>query len=146
MTYLSRAVLILFLLVSGFGCSSSQTMEEQNVSEIAPKPGPPAEYAGYTNPFTGDPNAVVEGEKIYRERCESCHGEDGRGDGPLAPSLNPKPGSLVEGGLSDQYLFWRISEGGLMEPFNSVMPAWKMILNEDQIGQIIAFIRSVEVK
>lgn len=146
MAYLSRAVVIFFLLVSVFGCSSSQTTEEQNVSEITPKSEPPAEYSEYTNPFTGDPNAVVEGEEIYRERCESCHGEGGRGDGPLAQSLNPKPGTLVEGDLSDQYLFWRISEGGLMDPFNSVMPAWKMILNEDQIGQIITFIRSVEAK
>jgi mono/diheme cytochrome c family protein len=34
-------------------------------------------------------------------------------------------------------------EGGAMAPFHSSMPAWKSILSEEQIWQIIAFIRTL---
>jgi mono/diheme cytochrome c family protein len=46
--------------------------------------------------------------------------------------------------LSDGYLYWRISEGGQMEPFNSMMPAWKDGLSEQQIWQIISFVRTLD--
>jgi len=41
---------------------------------------------------------------------------------------------------SDDYLFWRISEG---RPGTS-MPPWKNILAEEQIWQLIAFIRTLK--
>src|SRR5258706_15412795 len=31
------------------------------------------------------------GERVYARRCAVCHGPDGRGNGPAAPSLIPRP-------------------------------------------------------
>lgn len=31
------------------------------------------------------------GAKLYQEQCASCHGNEGRGDGPLATTLDPAP-------------------------------------------------------
>ncbi len=45
--------------------------------------------------------------------------------------------------ISDAYIFWRITEGGTMEPFNSAMPPWKDILSEDQRWELVSFIRSL---
>jgi hypothetical protein len=45
--------------------------------------------------------------------------------------------------LSDSYLFWRISEGGLMDPFYSLMPAWRGLLDEEEIWQIITYVRTM---
>jgi mono/diheme cytochrome c family protein len=39
-----------------------------------------------------DPLAM--GAAIYAESCVACHGEDGRGDGPLADGLAPAPPDL----------------------------------------------------
>ncbi|MHB1424507.1 MAG: c-type cytochrome [Gemmataceae bacterium] len=36
-------------------------------------------------------DAHAEADKIFLTRCASCHGIDGRGDGPGAANLNPKP-------------------------------------------------------
>lgn len=36
------------------------------------------------------------GAHLFREQCVACHGPLGRGDGPLAASLNPKPTALSE--------------------------------------------------
>jgi mono/diheme cytochrome c family protein len=50
---------------------------------------------------------------------------------------------LVQSSLSDGYLAWRITEGGMMEPFRSVMPAWKGIFNEDKTWKLVAYIRTL---
>jgi len=108
------------------------------------RPTPPPEYAGKTNPFADDPNAMAAGQMVYTTNCASCHGETGQGDGPAGAALDPKPSNLVETArsASDDYTYWRIAEGGAMEPFNSSMPAWKGILGEEEIWQVVSYIKS----
>jgi mono/diheme cytochrome c family protein len=111
-----------------------------------PVPTPPAEYAGKTNPYAGQASAASAGETIFQTNCSPCHGADAKGDGPAAASLNPKPAdlALLQGQFSDAYLFWRISEGGLNPPFNSAMPSWKSTLTEEQIWQVITYLRTLK--
>ena len=108
---------------------------------------PPAEYTDLTNPFVDDQETVEAGEVIYETYCAACHGPEGDGDGPAAGALDPKPSVLTDAHmmeeLSDGYLFWRVSEGGAFEPFNSGMPAWKEILSEAEHWQVISFIRAL---
>lgn len=106
----------------------------------------PAEYAGKTNPVANDAAAVAAGKDIYATNCASCHGDAGAGDGPAGSALDPKPAALNALGseITDNFLFWRISEGGAMEPFNSSMPAFKGVLTEEQIWQTVHFIRSLK--
>ncbi|MBE9473492.1 MAG: c-type cytochrome [Chloroflexi bacterium] len=112
------------------------------------KTGEPEEYADLANPYTGDPDAIAEGEILYQANCSSCHGYTGEGDGPASARLDPKPKNLAQNqpNLSDSYLFWRISEGGLMEPFNSIMPGWKGLLRDERIWQVITFLRTMIVQ
>jgi mono/diheme cytochrome c family protein len=49
--------------------------------------GPGGSSAAATIP----PAARQEAQQIFSTRCAACHGPDGRGDGPGAASLNPKP-------------------------------------------------------
>jgi mono/diheme cytochrome c family protein len=69
------------------------------------------------------------------------------GDGPAAAALDPKPASLSDGmmmnDLSDTYIFWRITEGGVDEPFNSAMPPWETVFSEEQRWQLVNYIRSL---
>ena len=108
------------------------------------RPDPPAEYAGKSNPLDGDPTAADAGKETYTKNCISCHGESGRGDGAAAASLDPPPGNLArdQKEMSDAYMLWRISEGGMMDPFNSVMPAWKAVYSEDEIWQVVTYLRT----
>jgi mono/diheme cytochrome c family protein len=39
-------------------------------------------------------NEVALGRQIYLERCASCHGLTGEGDGPVAPALTTPPANL----------------------------------------------------
>jgi mono/diheme cytochrome c family protein len=107
----------------------------------------PHEFEEMRNPFAGDAAAIAAGQAIFETSCATCHGPAGEGDGPAAKTLDPKPASLADVAmmqdLSDGYLYWRISEGGQMEPFNSAMPAWKEGLSEQEIWQTISFVRSL---
>jgi len=108
---------------------------------------PPAEYADLTNPFAEDHEAAEAGASIFEVNCSSCHGPEGLGDGPAAEGLDPKPASLADPhmmeDLSDGYLFWRVSEGGAFEPFNSAMPPWKGVLSETERWQVVTFLREL---
>jgi len=98
---------------------------------------PPA-FAGKTNPL--GPDASTAGAVTFKTDCASCHGDTGRGDGVAAMDLNPRPANLVElnSTASDDFLYWRISTG----VDGTAMPAWKGLLDEQQIWQVIAFLRT----
>src|SRR5262245_26626176 len=58
----------------------------------------PAMYADLTWPPGADvrPDAPI-GGRIFATRCAVCHGPDGRGNGPAAPSLIPRPRDFTQG-------------------------------------------------
>lgn len=134
--------LVVFILCVMSACGSTQSTSPPSGGGALP--AVPAEYAEKTNPLEGDPSAIEAGKGIYNSNCASCHGETGMGDGPAAKSLTPPPQPLAqESELTDAYLYWRIAEGGGMEPWRSAMPAWKSFLSEEQIWQVVAYLRSL---
>lgn len=107
----------------------------------------PEEYEGMTNPFEGDPEAIAAGAELFATNCATCHGETGQGDGPAAAGLDPQPAALGDAemmsNMTDAYIFWRITEGGIEEPFKSAMPAWGPSFSTDQIWQLVSFLRTL---
>lgn len=106
----------------------------------------PDEYAGLENPFQGDEEAASAGMAIYEERCIRCHGENALGQGPVAENLNPPPSDLVFAAntQNEDYLFWRIAEGGQGDPISSSMPAFAPVLDEDETWQVITYLQLLD--
>jgi len=78
-----RASLALLLVLTGTGWGSSAAAQQP----AAPKPpaaAPP-----------DSPVAAVGGAYAFRTYCASCHGVDGRGEGPLTDSLRYHPPDLT---------------------------------------------------
>ena len=132
-----RTLLTVLMAVSIFvlsGCLSQSLEAPASISQ--PLPTVPTGYMGKIIPSNVDASA---GANIFESDCVTCHGKNGHGDGPASQSLNPRPANLVA--LSkisaDDFLFWKISTG----VDGTAMPAWKSILTDQQIWQIIAFIR-----
>ena len=138
-------ILAILTLAAGASLSAcSAGPGGQPGAENTELPEIPKEYAALSNPLEGKASAADEGQQIYNTNCASCHGPEGMGDGPAAKALNPKPKPLAqEKGLSDAYLYWRIAEGGAMPPFRSVMPAWKNFLSEEQVWQVVTYLRTL---
>ncbi len=100
----------------------------------------PAEYSGTANPLGVD--AATEGADVFKVNCEACHGPKGYGDGPAAAALDPQPKNLAELQVTagDDYLYWRINTG----KEGTSMVAWKGILTDEQIWQVVAFLNTLK--
>ena len=90
--------------------------------------------------IAGDP-LLVRGREIFLERCVSCHGPGGRGDGPLAKGLSgPPPRNLVGdpwkyGDRPDQVL--AVLENGVR---TAQMPAWGGTYGPADLKSVAAYI------
>jgi mono/diheme cytochrome c family protein len=104
----------------------------------------PEDYLRAENSVGYTTNAISAGGPLYLAKCSKCHGDTGLGNGELAYSLNPSPALLaylVQQPIAiDQYLLWTISEGG--QQFGTTMPSFKTELTQDQIWQIVAYLRA----
>ena len=95
------------------------------------------------------PAPSEEGKALYDDKCAHCHGIEGKGDGPAAVNLLPRPRDFTKGLYkirstgsgqlpTDQDLFDIITNG---MPGSS-MPAWEGILSEDKRWQLVAHIKT----
>ena len=91
----------------------------------------------------------TDGRSLYTNYCSACHGEKGKGDGVAAKGLPAKPADQTNGAimnqLSDKYLIEMISKGGGAVAKSGFMPAWGSSLNDKQIRDIVAYIRSIAI-
>jgi cytochrome c oxidase cbb3-type subunit 2/cytochrome c oxidase cbb3-type subunit I/II len=83
---------------------------------------------------------------LFNDICSICHGAGGKGDGPSAAGLYPKPADFtnckVMAADSDQTLFKIIKEGAQSVGRSTVMPSWKDSLSDEQIHSLVKYIRS----
>lgn len=64
----------------------------------------------------------------------------------MAESSWPSASDLTRLGgatLDDDYLYFRVSEGGGFFPYNWTMPRLEDVLTEDQIWRVIAYVQSI---
>lgn len=87
------------------------------------------------------------GKIKYDANCIGCHGATGKGDGPAAAALNPKPQDHTDGkamnALTDKYLFDIIKQGGKAVQKAALMPAANKKLTDQDIWDMVAYIRSL---
>jgi len=96
---------------------------------------------------TGD--SMLRGARIHARSCAACHGVDGRGDGPGAIELSPRPRDFTAGKFryrstesgrpprrSDVESVVRVGRAG------TAMPAFGGLLSEGEIADVVAFIFS----
>ena len=92
--------------------------------------------------------SVEAGGKLYQTRCSPCHGPDGKAATPTAQALNPKPRDHTDGAymnqLSQEHLAKVIKDGGPAVGKSPIMPP-NPDLNDQQIDDIIAFVRTLAV-
>lgn len=97
------ALLALFLVIVVPGLRGAAPAPAAGVAATPSRTGwlDPTDYPpmkGYTVPpvdpaalIAGGPQLLERGRALYAENCVACHGAAGRGDGPAAANLVPRP-------------------------------------------------------
>ena len=111
----------------------------------------PAVYADLTWPPGSDlASDTPVGQRVFVERCAVCHGPDGRGNGPAAPSLIPHPRNFTEGKFKYKSTpagqpplesdLIRTVSNGLQA---SAMPYFHDLLSEAEIRAVVQYIKGM---
>jgi len=136
----------LSLAIVGCGNKADQS---NTSSTAAPESSPSAAPQTATTPAAdqGDTShaaMVALGNQVYQQRCALCHGPGGKGDGPAAAGLNPKPRNHTDAAYmnsrTDAQLLDVIHNG------KGNMPAWKNVLSEREMKAALIHVRSLAGK
>ncbi len=88
---------------------------------------------------------LAKAKENYQSYCVKCHGEGGKGDGPGAAMLNPKPRDYTDCKTmqtkKDEVLFKVIKEGGDSVGLSADMQPFGGNLSDDDIHALVKFIR-----
>jgi len=112
----------------------------------------PDEVRDRANPVGPGPEPVRAGRLLWEQHCLTCHGEEGRGDGPNARLHEARkhvaPRDLTDPrfqeNVTDGEIFWRISKG-LVEEGEVLMPSYeKKIPSEAQRWMLVHYVRTLE--
>lgn len=92
------------------------------------------------NPVPTSDESVAQGEMLYMANCVSCHGQTGRGDGPLGVDLRPPPANFFVHVPfhPDGTLFSWIKDG---VP-GTAMPAWRDELTEEEMWSLVNYLKA----
>jgi len=86
-----------------------------------------------------------EAKSNFEKSCASCHGAKGRGDGLMSASFPVKPKDWSDcgdmKGVTDATLLSIIKKGGAVAGRSPLMPAWEGALNDQQIRELVSYIR-----
>ncbi|HSF82093.1 MAG TPA: c-type cytochrome [Anaerolineales bacterium] len=100
------------------------------------------DVVAYSFSLSAPPVVVEQGEELYQANCADCHGEQGKGDGPQAQSLEAALPDLSSQAFmaekSAETLFQAITQG--VEPG---MPAFAQDLTEAERWALAAYLRSL---
>lgn len=141
-------ILGMFVALGGCGKEATQTTQKDNAPAPTAGPAPGSNTAGQAPAQTGSapgqatgtadngtPAANAGGQagaiseeakNLFQMRCAICHGQNGKGDGPGAASLDPKPRDYTnkewQASVTDEDLKKIIVGGGASVGKSPIMP------------------------
>ena len=95
---------------------------------------------GIKVPNLDNPAMIAEGAEHYSAMCTGCHLAPGMAETEIRAGLYPQPPDLSKDGIDDPAeAFWIIKHGIKM----SAMPAWGKTHTDEEIWNIVAFVRKM---
>jgi mono/diheme cytochrome c family protein len=137
-------VLGLAVFMTGCGVRAPGSFETKVMYQI--KRNITVRGRGEVNPLSANEENIRRGRKNFSNYCMVCHGLDGQNTGVpfaerMSPPVPPLTSPLVQS-YSDGQLKWVIDNG----IFPSGMPASRGILGNDEIWEIVTYLRHLPPK
>jgi len=108
----------------------------------------PAQYETWMSGSSNGPLSVA-GEKMFAELgCATCHVGDTQGRGPNLQGIYGKPVQLEDGRTvtrDENYIRESILDPGakVVNGFKPIMPTFQGLVSEDQLNELVAYVKSL---
>ena len=90
--------------------------------------------------------AIFRGGLVYANYCVTCHGINADGNGRAARLHNPRPANLRASDKNNAYIALIVRRGGEALGRSPSMPPWGEELTDEQVNDVVAFVRSVNAR
>jgi len=131
---MTRLVLIASLAVVAVGACAGKGEGDEPDPSSAPRPHPAPPASGT--------DATAKARQVFASRCQMCHGPEGRGDGPMANSLNPRPRDFhdeaFQAAATDEHIVAIIRGGGATVGKSASMPG-----NTDLSDEVVVALKDL---
>jgi mono/diheme cytochrome c family protein len=122
--------------------NSDPSLLESEVAVTARDASAAHHAASQQNPIAPTESNLLDGARLYRDKCADCHG---RPDNPVSDygnSFNPRAPQFIKAlpRLPESQCFYIIKYGVRW----SAMPAWGNIMADSEIWQVVAFLSRLE--
>jgi len=111
-------------------------------------PDAPANYLAMKNPVSSDDvdsKFMKKVGRLYKSKCDKCHGAEGDGKGSAAADIVIKPTAFNGPGYlksrKDGQLFWAVKEGIKNTEMKAFGPGTDVNLSDEEMWKLIAFMR-----
>ena len=107
------------------------------------------------------PTSMTSGQEMFKTYCATCHGPDGKGNGPAASALKKPPADLTQlarkhnGKFPDAYVAAKLKSVDQPVHGSREMPVWGPLLSsvshseaeaQLRVSNIVAYIGSIQAK
>jgi cytochrome c len=140
------SALLVFLMTAG-AAACSRDMQEQTSYQAqeaprlhSPEGSVPRSSRKLRPVGRGGPEAAAAGASLFRINCLHCHGEQGQGDGPVAPFLKESPANLKNEevrGMSLEDIYRVVTAG------KDMMPSFRGELSAEERWQLAQYVSSL---
>jgi mono/diheme cytochrome c family protein len=103
--------------------------------------GTQEQAAGLQNPLPRTKAVFAQGAKLFKNRCEVCHGALANGQGSLTAAYGAKPANLQAKQFldyEDGKIFWAITNG------KNAMPSQAPYLSEQERWAVVHYVRALQ--
>jgi mono/diheme cytochrome c family protein len=142
-------IVLLAALAAASLCLACGSGEAPDPQTSAPSAAPSrAADSAPSAPVASSAGTADEAKQIFATRCFTCHGSEGRGDGPGSAALTPKPRNFHDvtwqTSVNDEHLATIVKFGGAAVGRSPAMPGNPDLISKPEVvAALVAHIRSL---